>query len=301
VVAQSDVSSSVPSADDSSLGFGADAVRAGEWNLASWSVYTGAGGATGPTGQSQALSLLIEGTSVEEVSGDGGAGVATQSIQATQCDGVILSNLTCGGTGTTYLEVLSASSTSLALYDGMEELDFASGAASPDAGVLDLGGAACATDPVVCGGLPNVYYNASPPTEASSDGGAMPAEGTGTAVPDGDIYAAVGVTLFNQTTPSSHTQRFNVELVPGIGPDGGAALSGTFRMAYARDQAFSTRLNGTYAVDPSAHTFTFDSVCPSSQATVAYDGTDGCNFTLYVPASFLDISGSNEAIQVECD
>ncbi len=201
--------------------------------------------------------------------------------------------------------MLSASSTNLALYDGTQELDYRSPSASADAGTLEQQGAGCTTDPVVCGGLTNIYYS-TPPIEQTADGGAMPATGTGSLPPFADIYAATGVTVFNETATSAHSQRFSVEFVPATGVDGGAGYSGSFRIAFARDEAFSTRLTGSYGVDPVAHTITFDSTCPSAQAAagptaIAFDAASTCDLTLYVPASFLDLSGKDEAIVLRCD
>lgn len=278
-----------------------------------WDSYTGASGATGPTAQAQAQSLLIEGSDVELVTNDGGLS-ATASYSMTQCGGVIVASNTCGGgTSPSYFEVLSASSTSLVLYDGATATSYSSSVASPDGGTssvasldggtLDQDGAACATDQTVCGGLPNDDWNGSASETTSTS--PMQTTGNGTSLPYEDEYAGTAVTLYNQAvgSTSQHTQRVAMEFTPGVGVDGGVANTGSFRLAIARDEAFSTRVTGTFSVNDVGGTMTLTPACPSDKlaATIAYDSTSSCDLTLYLPASFLSISGSDEAVALECD
>lgn len=142
---------------------GGDVVASGTWNLASWEAFTGAGGASGPTSILQAESLQIEGADVEVVSSDGGPDL-TSSFSMTQCGGVIVASPTCGGgTGPSYLEVLSASTASLVLYDGTVARAYSASGSSPDGGQIAQGGAICTTDPIACGGLPNDDFDGSAP------------------------------------------------------------------------------------------------------------------------------------------
>lgn len=116
-----------------------------------------------------------------------------------------------------------------------------------------------------------------------------------------DLFAATGVTLFDQPVSSTHTQRVAVEFTPMTGPDGGVSNAGNFRIAAARDQALSTRIAGTYSIDDSGSTITLTSSCPAAGvSTIAYDSTSSCDFTLYFPASFLNLSASDEAVVLTC-